>query len=569
MDQLGNTLQAVGYFATVLRPLLPMYFHLIVSALFSIYIGAHASLSRPSSAAEPPKKTKKSADDGASDDSESEQKMEGLSPTDVILFPLTAGITLIGLYYVMKYLEDPALLNKILNWLLALSGTFALNSLLKDSMSTVWSFIFPNTYQQADEIWKVDPKARKAWATKKTQLGRSTPLPHYLAFLPLSFSTINALWSAKSISSHKFQIRAYIYNGLKTNFSVGPFDLISFVIAVALELYFNLVAKPWWLTNVLGFSVSYTALQIMSPTSAWIGTSLLSGLFFYDIYFVFFTPIMITVATQIDIPAKLVFPNPGSQHLSMLGLGDIVLPGILIGFALRFDLFLHYLHKKDKCKTTTSQEAVKRENDKSVSPTEEEPTVKAKYVSATGGWGERFWAPEVGHGGYFPKTYFSTTMVGYVIGMVITLGVMQTSGHGQPALLYLVPAVVCALWGTALVRGETQILRNYREDSEDEHQDDHRKDRDDKKENHKEASSLKQSSWMDWFVAGRIARKLGEKDDAMNNAAQKIKNAGAENVKNEEADDRADVGKIKDPENDKAKDTKWDGQLVSFSISLT
>ena len=74
----------------------------------------------------------------------------------------------------------------------------------------------------------------------------------------------------------------------------------------------------------------------MSPTTFWTGSLVLAGLFVYDIVMVFYTyvnlfntfvdtkssssPMMITVATKLEAPIKLVFPGPGRG--SMLGLGD-------------------------------------------------------------------------------------------------------------------------------------------------------------------------------------------------------------------------------------------------------
>jgi Signal peptide peptidase len=58
------------------------------------------------------------------------------------------------------------------------------------------------------------------------------------------------------------------------------------------------------------------------------GLVLLWGLFVYDIFWVFFTPVMVTVATKIDGPIKLLFPTRGvAKKFNMLGLGDIVIPG--------------------------------------------------------------------------------------------------------------------------------------------------------------------------------------------------------------------------------------------------
>jgi minor histocompatibility antigen H13 len=68
-------------------------------------------------------------------------------------------------------------------------------------------------------------------------------------------------------------------------------------------------------------------------------------------------------------------------------------------------------------------------------------------------------------GAVFPKFYFYVSVVGYVVGMITTLVVLNVFNHAQPALLYLVPGVLIALWGTALCRGELKLMWNYTEAS--------------------------------------------------------------------------------------------------------
>ena len=80
------------------------------------------------------------------------------------------------------------------------------------------------------------------------------------------------------------------------------------------------------------------------------GFMLLSLLFFYDIFFVFGTDVMLTVARGIDAPIKLQFPRDyndesGKPQFSILGLGDIVIPGIFVSLCLRFD-FLKQIDTK-------------------------------------------------------------------------------------------------------------------------------------------------------------------------------------------------------------------------------
>lgn len=74
-----------------------------------------------------------------------------------------------------------------------------------------------------------------------------------------------------------------------------------------------------------------------------IGAILLWGLFFYDIFWVFGTDVMITVAKNLNAPIKILFPNDlfvEDPKFSLLGLGDIVLPVnfYILGFIYYFSL---------------------------------------------------------------------------------------------------------------------------------------------------------------------------------------------------------------------------------------
>src|SRR5262245_50996990 len=125
---------------------------------------------------------------------------------------------------------------------------------------------------------------------------------------------------------------------------------------------------------------------------------------------------MVTVAKSLDVPIKLVFPRPApadeptaKPSHAMLGLGDVVLPGIMIGLALRFDLFLFYLRRqKRKPSANESGEAVE----------------KPIYSSLAGRWSDHFWTHSLtGRPLWnvnnnkseppftFPKTYFKASLI--------------------------------------------------------------------------------------------------------------------------------------------------------------
>jgi minor histocompatibility antigen H13 len=187
---------------------------------------------------------------------------------------------------------------------------------------------------------------------------------------------------------------------------------------------------------------------------------------------------MVTVAKSLDVPIKLMFPRPApandpsaSNSHAMLGLGDVVLPGIMIGLALRFDLYLFYLRRQKRTVATTHGEA--------------DTVEKPQYHSLAGRWSDHFWThsltgqplwttAKTGTSNHsevpftFPKTYFTASLIGYVLGLLATLGVMMVWNHAQPALLYLVPGVLSSLWLTALARGEVGLMWNYTEEIEDE-----------------------------------------------------------------------------------------------------
>jgi minor histocompatibility antigen H13 len=105
---------------------------------------------------------------------------------------------------------------------------------------------------------------------------------------------------------------------------------------------------------------------------------LLIGLFFYDIFWVFGTDVMTTVAKSFEAPVKVLSPE-GNNDFLLLGLGDIVIPGIFIALMLRFDRHL------SKLKSTRLK-----------------------------------------------RTYFNTSFVAYIFSLVCCIGILHFFKHGQP-----------------------------------------------------------------------------------------------------------------------------------------
>ena len=183
-------------------------------------------------------------------------------------------------------------------------------------------------------------------------------------------------------------------------FDVGVFALCACAsVAYALK-------KTWYLNNLLGAAFSIQGIEMISLGSYVIGCLLLCGLFVYDVFWVFGTEVMVAVAKNLNAPVKILFPkavNVTPIPVSMLGLGDIVIPGIFVALMLRFDAHLKL--------------------------------------------------------GSTP--YFASNLAAYVVGLGVTIGVMHFFDAAQPALLYLVPACIGASLLTAAARGEVQTLLNF------------------------------------------------------------------------------------------------------------
>jgi len=128
--------------------------------------------------------------------------------------------------------------------------------------------------------------------------------------------------------------------------AVSPFCI---VFSVLWGIYRRL-SFAWIGQDILGIALIITVLQIVRLPNLKVGSVLLGLAFLYDIFWVFVSKwwfhesVMIVVArgdkTDEDgVPMLLKIPrmfDPWGGY-SIIGFGDILLPGLLIAFALRYD----------------------------------------------------------------------------------------------------------------------------------------------------------------------------------------------------------------------------------------
>ncbi|KAL5016042.1 hypothetical protein ScPMuIL_005631 [Solemya velum] len=198
------------------------------------------------------------------------------------------------------------------------------------------------------------------------------------------------------------------------NYEFDRRDLVCLLACGAVGAWY-LLKKHWIANNLFGLAFSVNGVELLSLNRVSTGCILLGGLFIYDIFWVFGTNVMVTVAKSFEAPIKLIFPQDllqkglAANNFAMLGLGDIVIPGIFIALLLRFDV-----SRKEK-----------------------------SYV------------------------YFYAGFLAYFLGLLLTIVVMHFFKHAQPALLYLVPACIGVPLLVALVRGEVKQLLSYEDHSEE------------------------------------------------------------------------------------------------------
>ncbi|XP_053355914.1 signal peptide peptidase-like 2A isoform X1 [Clarias gariepinus] len=193
---------------------------------------------------------------------------------------------------------------------------------------------------------------------------------------------------------------------------------VCITLAVIWGVYRNEDRWIWILQDVLGIAFCLNFMKTITLSNYKICVILLSLLLIYDVFFVFITPfftpngesIMVQVAlgpggggdkggggvfipadptpTNEKLPVVMRIPrfaawaeNLCEMQFSILGYGDIIIPGLLVAYCHRFDVWI----------------------------------------------------------GSSNRIYYVSCAVAYTLGLVLTFVVMLLSKMGQPALLYLVP----------------------------------------------------------------------------------------------------------------------------------
>ncbi|CRK41652.1 hypothetical protein BN1723_018855, partial [Verticillium longisporum] len=216
----------------------------------------------------------------------------------------------------------------------------------------------------------------------------TSPIP-WAPFLVRSHRGRRYLWEIRHLITEEWAVKLKLHGFSNEKFSIQFSHILGFLLACAVVAAYH-VTNHMVLSNFLGYGLCYGTFLIMSPTTFPTGTLILCGLFVYDIVMVFYTPYMITVATKLDAPIKLTFASAAKS--SILGLGDIVVPGMVMALALRFDLWRFYNKQVKYVATELKSKATGPTSDDVVVASEiQHMAKKTPYIDVTGSWADRFW----------------------------------------------------------------------------------------------------------------------------------------------------------------------------------
>ena len=103
-------------------------------------------------------------------------------------------------------------------------------------------------------------------------------------------------------------ILSYYFRQEIVNVDFTTQDIIILIGSAAVGIWYFL-KKHWVANNLFGLAFAINGVELLHLNKVVTGCILLGGLFFYDIFWVFGTNVMVTVAKSFEAPIKLVFPQ--------------------------------------------------------------------------------------------------------------------------------------------------------------------------------------------------------------------------------------------------------------------
>ncbi|GJP37150.1 hypothetical protein CLOM_g21590 [Closterium sp. NIES-68] len=377
----------------------PLYFGLL--ALWAVYVGSHRSLTRP--------------------------PVQAVSMQQGIAVPILCSCTLFGLYCLLRFAPDLDL-RLLFSSYLTLVGGVAVASHLADPLKAALPKEINDRLSVSVDIpsWLLESSPPSSSSSSST-----SPSPSAVAPAALTLSAT---------------------------------DVLSAALGMAVAVASMQPSAPFSLGNIVAVCIVSEVLQMLSLRSFAVASAVLLGLLMYDVFWVFGSSpifgdnVMVTVATSDALvgPMKLVFPRwtvDAAAPYSILGLGDVAAPGLLMALMLRFDS-----HRS----SSSAAAATAAEDGTADAAAMGESSSSSSSSSGEAQGGQRGLVVAVPDGARLEdKTYFLVSVASYLAGLAITIGVNTVTGAAQPALLYLVPSLLLGVSAAAASRSELDVLLRF------------------------------------------------------------------------------------------------------------
>ena len=98
------------------------------------------------------------------------------------------------------------------------------------------------------------------------------------------------------------------------DYQFSTHDLVCLGLCSTVGVWY-IMKKHWIANNLLGMAFAINGVELLHLNNVVTGCILLGGLFFYDIFWVFGTDVMVTVAKSFEAPIKLVFPQVRQDNI--------------------------------------------------------------------------------------------------------------------------------------------------------------------------------------------------------------------------------------------------------------
>lgn len=425
------------------------YLALVVVATTLVVLGSFASVTSIPYTALPPTKLHPLFDPSdldldqdchivyADDDKKSKKKKlsDSLDEKHAILLPLGSGVTLLTLYFVITklHIQWKTYLLKLLNFNIIVmsipSGVFVYNYFASAIARYIshWGSWNPLSFSPRYRITISDDNeevTRAGWFIYNFQYRDA--LTNELGYQSLIDKVKEDSWERqlysrefkkpKTVESKRQFANMYINHGM----------LLSFLLSLGSTACYYFVPNDWVVCNIISMNFAIWSISQMKLKNLKSGVLILTALFFYDIYFVFGTKVMVTVASNLDLPIKLTLPtryNTDSSkfEFSMLGLGDIALPGMFIALCYKYDIWKYHSDNTDM----------------------EFHLLNWCYVGK----------------------YFITAITSYILALATCMVALANFKVAQPALLYIVPYLLISTLFVAWRSGDLGQFWNFQYDT--------------------------------------------------------------------------------------------------------